>query len=72
MSGSDVGNSSGERSGVNPPVTPFCTGKLTHTARRFRSVMKHRGGVQRICSVDFRGLERLSAKLLPQAAEIDK
>ena len=28
-------NEPGERSGVSPPVPRFCTGKLTHAARRF-------------------------------------
>ena len=30
-----VRNESGERSGVSPPVTCFCTGKLTHAAHKF-------------------------------------
>ena len=32
---SAAGNESGERSGVSPPVSRFCTGKLTHAARQF-------------------------------------
>ena len=30
---------SGERSGVSPPVSRFCTGKLTHAARQFSQLM---------------------------------
>ena len=29
-----IGNATGERSGVSPPVPRFCTGKLTHAARQ--------------------------------------
>ena len=29
-----VGNESGARSGVSPPVRRSCTGKLTHAARQ--------------------------------------
>ena len=32
-------NESGERSGVSPPVSRFFTGKLTHAARQFTSIL---------------------------------